>query len=189
MRYRNSERSQKSVPVDVNFRSKKTGWSNYQYSLVFKYSQGNEYSVRSGQDLYMKLFVGDYITRKSCASCKFKGIKRVSDITLGDFWGIWDLKPDIDDNRGISLVLIHSKKGRDIWEDISSNIKSEKATVEEAIYQNQSILKTACLNDKYDETFELIEEEKWDVLEQWFEPPNSSFLSKIRRKLCGLVRL
>ena len=64
----------------------------------------------SEDSLYMKLFVGGYITRPSCECCPAKGHARVSDLTLGDFWGIWNSHPELDDDRGVSLVLAQTEK-------------------------------------------------------------------------------
>lgn len=73
------------LPERINLRSKHTGWSHYQYSNVYRYGNGATYSVKSGADLYMRLFVRNYINRNCCAECSFKGYDRGSDITLGDF--------------------------------------------------------------------------------------------------------
>ena len=87
------------LPDSINLRSKQSGWTNYQYSNQFTYRDGHTHTAKSGESLYMKLFVGGYINRASCENCQFKGYNRVSDFTLGDFWGIWDIAPEMDDNK------------------------------------------------------------------------------------------
>lgn len=128
------------LPEKINLRSKSTGWSRYQYSNEYQYSEGKTYSVKSGEDLFMRLFVGDYINRKSCADCHFKGYKRRSDLTLGDFWGIWDIAPEIDDNKGISMVLAQSEFGKEMLQQISNDIVLKEVTLEQASAQNPSML-------------------------------------------------
>lgn len=91
----------------------------------------------------MRLFVGDYILRECCGDCHFKGYDRVSDITLADFWGIWDVDPEMDDDKGTSLILIHTQKGEKLLRTISRNIKCKQVTLEQASYRNQSILKSS----------------------------------------------
>lgn len=59
----------------------------------------------------MQLFLNNYSLRPSCYSCHFKGIQRISDITLGDFWGIENVYPDFSKNRGVTLVILQSKRG------------------------------------------------------------------------------
>ena len=83
-------------------------------------------------DILVKLFVKDYILRESCSSCHFKGYHRVSDITLGDFWGIWNINPKMDDNKGTSLILTHTAKGEKMMNAVSENIKCEQIYLEQA---------------------------------------------------------
>ena len=132
-----------NLPECINLRSKSTGWSRYRYSNVYQYPDGRAYTSGGGSDLFMRLFVGDYINRESCAHCAFKGSDRVSDITIADFWGIWDIAPEMDDDRGTSLVLLHSERGRACFAKLSDRIRSRAATLEEAARQNPSLLRAS----------------------------------------------
>ena len=96
----------------INFRDKRTGWRNYVFSVQF--SDGSELKESHNKNLYMIGFLHDLYLRPSCHSCKFKACSCGSDITLGDFWGIEKLVPEIDDNRGVSIVLINTPKGEEI---------------------------------------------------------------------------
>lgn len=55
------------------------------------------------------------VSRQSCYSCKYKSLNRVSDLTIGDFWGIENKYPQYDKyeykKNGISLLLENSSKG------------------------------------------------------------------------------
>ncbi|MDE5973159.1 MAG: Coenzyme F420 hydrogenase/dehydrogenase, beta subunit C-terminal domain, partial [Eubacterium sp.] len=42
----------------------------------------------------------------------YKNTKRISDITIGDYWRIEDNDKDFDDDKGVSLVMINTAKGR-----------------------------------------------------------------------------
>ena len=141
------------LPKKINLRSKHTGWSHYQYSNVYQYYNGVTYSAKGGTDLYMRLFVGDYINRNSCAKCRFKGYNRISDITLGDFWGIWDIAPEMDDNRGTSLVLVHSEKGENLVSALNDRIQCKKVVLEQAATQNSSLLYSSRAKLQRDEVF------------------------------------
>ena len=64
-------------------------------------------------NLFMRAFLSDLILRPSCYLCKFKGGRSGSDITLGDYWGIQYIKPNMDDDKGTSIILINTTKGYD----------------------------------------------------------------------------
>ena len=134
----------------VNMRNKKTGWTRYQYCWEMKYSDGTVKYEKADKNPYMIGFTKDYYLRSSCYSCKHKGFARNTDITLGDFWGIWDIKPHMDDNKGTSLVLVHSQIGMDYFTRISSEMICEEVSEEEAVRNNRSILISAKRNSKAD---------------------------------------
>ena len=135
-------------PISINQRSKITGWSNYNYSCVIEYENNLKYQSLSGSDMYMKLFCNDYILRESCANCHFKGFDRCSDITLGDFWGIWNIDVKMDDNKGTSLIMLHSDKSKDLITNISDKIVLKEVSLEDASRENPAILYSS--KEKYE---------------------------------------
>lgn len=93
--------------VEINFRDKSTGWKNYSIT----YATLSEKKTQRFQDNpYMQAFLANLTLRPSCYNCQFKKGQTESDITIGDFWGIERLKPTIDDDLGVSLIMIHNPK-------------------------------------------------------------------------------
>lgn len=113
----------KSKIKSVNFRSKAKGWKNY--SLKIDFNNNSIYAKKLNKDPYMKLFLKNYNLRPTCYNCAYKSENSLSDITLADFWGVNMVYPELDDNQGTSLVLIHNKKGMDIYQNISNQIISK----------------------------------------------------------------
>ena len=185
--YRTKQDANGELPKAINLRSKNTGWSNNRYSNVFEYENGKQHSISSSDSLFMKLFVGDYISRPSCENCKFKGYNRVSDITLGDFWGIWDIDPEMDDNKGTSVVLIQSEKGQALWNEISDKIKFKEVALEQASQQNPSMLMTSKANPKREEVLKQIREGHIEECENLFVQPKISMVDRIKGKMQRLI--
>lgn len=107
---------------DIQFRDKRLGWEKYSFTLCLAEASAegdkNTVSLSSplNENIFMRGFLRDFYLRPSCYSCPAKSGKSGSDITLGDFWGINELKPEIDDDRGVSAVTINSDKGA-LWFD------------------------------------------------------------------------
>ena len=101
-------------------------------------------------NLYMKGFVENYYLQQACYSCQFKGNNRFSEITLGDFWGVWETKPEFDDDKGTSLVIIRSEKGRRLFNAIRSDLLYTELDESDYIGYNPSLIKTATKPDGYD---------------------------------------
>ncbi len=83
---------------------------------------GVEYVDSIYQDIYCKLYFKNYVLRPACYNCKFCTVNRNSDFTIGDFWGIERVKPELDDGMGTSLVIVHSDQARKIWEMIKAEL-------------------------------------------------------------------
>ena len=141
--YRSQVDADNQVPEYINLRNKESGWSHYSYQVEFAYSKSNHYLCQNDKDLYMSLFVNNYILRRSCSNCYYKGYSRESDITLGDFWGIWDILPSMDDNKGTSVVFTHSNKGEKLLNSAAIHLQSNPVTLDQATMMNPSLLKSS----------------------------------------------
>lgn len=156
IKYRAQNDNAGGAASHINLRNKESGWSKYSYSVEFAYSDNNRYLCKNGADPFIRFFVGDYILRESCSDCHFKGYGRVSDITLGDFWGIWDVCPEMDDNEGTSLVLIHSKKGESLFGMLAKKINFKQVTLEQASRMNPSLLESSAHHPDREKVLEAI---------------------------------
>lgn len=114
---------------EINFRSKKRGWRTF--SLIISSEKGNIIDDIFSENIYMKAFLSDLSLRPSCYSCTARNGHASSDITIGDHWAIRAIKPNFDDNKGVSLVLINSTKGMEIFkkldvDSIDTDFKTSK---------------------------------------------------------------
>lgn len=123
------------------FRNKKYGWKTF--SMFLEFADTKSYVCRYNEDLFMKAFLYDLCLRPSCYQCHFKKINRVSDMTVADFWGIRNICPEMDDDRGTSLVLVHSSKGSEIMTAISSGMVCREVPFEDAIRGNPAMISSA----------------------------------------------
>lgn len=97
-----------SAVTDVRFRDKKSGWRRYSFSYA---AGGRTVSVPYTKDPYMALFVQDMTLRPSCYDCPARGGRSGSDLTLADLWNVAATVPQMDDDKGVSLVLANTDKG------------------------------------------------------------------------------
>lgn len=104
----------------INFRSKTYSWKDYAVKLIFDNS--SEYEIKSRDDEFMQLFLSDICLRPSCHECQFKKLERPSDITLGDAWGIQRTMPEVDDDRGTSVIIIHTQRGMKVFDSIKEKL-------------------------------------------------------------------
>lgn len=83
------------------------------------------------------LFYRHIIFRHSCGKCHFTNTVRPSDITLADFWGWERTKPDFNkDDKGVSLLLINTEKGRRLFELAKKDLNVFPAKLEDCLQPN-----------------------------------------------------
>lgn len=172
--------------VRINQRDKVSGWSRYRYSLRIDYGDGKTYCVPQSEDPFMRGFVNNLFLRPSCAECQFKGTNRDSDITLGDYWGVWDQHPGFDDDKGISLVLINTEKGAQLWNAIQEELIVVPVCSQDALEKNPSALCSSEPHPKRNEFFERFENEDIEKLisELFFgKPTKRDSVYRILQKL------
>lgn len=96
------------------------------------------YSKRINEDVYFESFMSGLISRQSCYSCEYATEKRVSDITIGDFWRIE--KGALDGYKGkISVALINTERGENFLKELSDKFVFEKREVKEAVDGNAQL--------------------------------------------------
>lgn len=77
------------------------------------------------------LFYQHIAFRPSCGKCHFCNTIRPSDITLADFWDRGQNFPDVNkDDKGESLLLINTEKGREIFEAVKGNLDYFQTTTD-----------------------------------------------------------
>lgn len=102
------------------FRDKSNGWKNA--SLKIDFSNGEKQIELLNKNVYGSAFLSDLCLRNSCYNCKFRKSNHKSDITVCDFWGIDEVAPELNDDKGISALILNSPIGKEIFDKIQSNL-------------------------------------------------------------------
>lgn len=139
------EKKERDKIISVDFRNKKIfGWSGvHKESFTFK---------KKGLKTYNYTFYNPYMIRHSCNECVFANTCRPSDITLGDFWGWEKAVPGSNtDDKGISLVLCNTQKGKELFDSIRPDIQTKQVQLKDCLQPN---LQHPTLKDPKREEFE-----------------------------------
>lgn len=120
--------------VQYYCRSKVKGWHGHTELVVYENGK-KDYKSLSSQK-HKVLFYSHIMLRPSCHYCRYANFKRPSDITIADFWGIEKTLPQFDDNKGISLALINTAKGRKLFEDIKAKITYKESNTKDCLQHN-----------------------------------------------------
>lgn len=132
---------EKSPITYVSFRNKHFGYAGSTMAIGFKNGK-IKYQSRAIQ-FFKYTFFQDLNSRPSCFRCHFKTIQRNADITLYDCWHVNAFSKDMDDDRGTTMVLLHTEKGENLFNETKPFIRFNKADVEKAI-KLDGIMATQC---------------------------------------------
>lgn len=122
------------------------------------------YKIRPAyKSSYYSLFLNKYLYNETCYSCKFAKPDRISDITLGDFWGLKNTK--IDKSKGISMVYPSTDKGLKLIKEFLKNLEEHK--LDEATCNNEQLVKPSAKPCKNVENYDSIEKISKKVLRKY----------------------
>lgn len=147
VKYR-SENKKLAVGGGINFRDKRKSWRDFRMCLT--YSDESSCTYRQNEDFFFIMFFHHLILRESCFECKFTSLDRVSDITIGDFWGLEESYPEFDDDRGTSVMLLNSDKGLTLFDSVKDNCFHISITKEALTKRQPNLRRPSPPNPKYE---------------------------------------
>lgn len=110
----------------LQFRDKKHGQGWRCDSIFLQTQDGGEHILSMQSSSFLQAYQNKLLLRESCYHCSYNTKDRVGDISLGDFWGIEQFDPALNDNQGISLVLLNTKKGLQLFQSIEAQLSISK---------------------------------------------------------------
>ncbi len=147
------EKRNRAKVKSIEFRCKDLGWHSSAVKVGFE--NGVQYLEPITVDAYMAGFLGGITLKECCYACKFKSYKAGSDLILGDFWGAEAEVPRIDDNTGLSAILVLSEAGQNILK--KANLELWDMDVNVIIKYNKNILEATRMNELRTEFYDEIE--------------------------------
>lgn len=170
--------------VSLRSKDKRNGWNHFGQSAVFE--NGKEYFADRQTDLRIVAYhFGNLMMRESCHTCKFKHIPRDgSDITLADFWGIEPEEVE-DVEKGVSLVMVNTEKGKRIFDMLRTRIGSIEKTLQNAENGNSAIYKSAERGKNRDKFLSELDKMPFDLLVKKYRdaPVQKGILKRAIRKM------
>ena len=148
--------------TDIKFRDKKrNGWCS-QGSIT--YAHKTKLFSQYNESYYYYYYLLNCISRISCYSCKYSTIKRVGDLTIGDYWNFPDDFPNVDSRNGFSAVLINTSKGEKVFSEIENDIYSYTATIDSVVKGNGNLSAPCVMPDLRKTIFERISQEGYETI-------------------------
>lgn len=175
---------------NISFRDKRLGWKKFSFVLTLSVPDGHGakntvlLSEPLNENIFLRGFLANLYLRPSCHACPAKKFKSGSDVTIGDFWGVQNVMPEIDDDKGVSALMVNSLKLDVCFRN--SKIKKWSTHYNSILRYNPSIEKSVKLSDKRECYFNKI---KRPFSEKVYQLTKISILKRIKRKIQNYISI
>lgn len=170
----------------VRFKDKAKGWKTWYLKIMY----GNKIFYQRGRvNKYMKSYLQYANIRPSCYECRFKGDNRKSDFTISDCWGAGEHDKEINDNRGLSALILNTDKSNDVFEAIKDSLVYKSYDKDELMMGNWTYYKSVSKNPCREEFFST-----WrqygvkKAINKYFSPGISGWIYYIYLRLVGVEK-
>lgn len=132
---------------------------------------------------YFNSFLQYKTHRPSCYECQFRTIRRISDFTLADYWGVEKFHDNMDFNNGVSALIIHTKKGKKLINELGEIISLVKSDIKYAGKVNINMHTKSIKHPLRDEIYANIDSLTYKELDKKYFRPKKYFytLFKVKR--------
>ncbi len=161
---------------NISFRNKDKSWRVFNLKI-----EGKEKTILKEtlyDNLYMRGFLQNLFLRQSCHNCPAKNFNSRADLSLADYWSVDKFHKEIDDNKGVSAVILYNDKASLYFKKLSLCFK--QTTLRNILETNTALVKSAKPHQKREEFFKTMQEKGLLNLKQYVGEPT---LKKIKRKI------
>ncbi len=162
--------------VGLQFRCKNEKGERFA-TLTFASDGGELRQERFSPDelSYYRLFLDGALQRENCYSCPFAGRKRAGDITMGDYWGLAQVHPELlvqnggglDERKGVSCLLVNTERGGELLERYGDGVLRFPSDYEKAARYNGQLARPTARPKERETVFRLLGT-GYDALERWY---------------------
>jgi len=164
------------IPIEYSFRNKMRGWDMKNARLDLKQQTGTvkHAYIPARVTSYNTLFYDCDSFRDNCYNCPYACKERVSDMTIGDFWGIEREHPELlkqaefDERKGISCMLINTQKGIELCGKLSDKIYLSESSFGKIAKKNGQLNHPSIRSERRKIVMEIYQKYGYDGVEKWF---------------------
>lgn len=138
------EQKQKAKICSFRFRDKSQGWKLHGAMTL---DTGKTVYFEPEESSYYQMFLNSYTYRENCYQCPYASDHRPGDITIGDYWCVELVHPELlkenggalDHETGVSCLIVNSLKGRRMLNAFGAGIVKWESAYENASKYNRQL--------------------------------------------------
>lgn len=173
------EKGKSAHVLSTRFRDKRNGWRLFSMTSSLNTISGDcfQFSKTLREDKFMRVFLQNICLNSSCADCRYGKLPRIADITLGDYWGISKYHPEMNDDKGTSVVLLNTTHGSELFDSVADKLAQCDSKVEYAIAGNPCIVRSSKPHPLRNDFFASLNQNSLEQLAKKYKIKSSIFKS------------
>ncbi len=184
-----TEKQQKQGITGFRFRDKSAGWKLHGSMTL---EDGKVLSFEPEESSYYQMFLNSYTYRENCYTCPYASDRRPGDVTIGDYWCIELVHPELlaenggplDSAKGVSCLIVNSPKGRELLKRYGKGIRRWESSYENASKYNRQLTAPSPMKPER-QTVLALSREDYEQVEKWYRRRLRPI--QIKRALRGAV--
>lgn len=158
----------------IRFRDKESGKNFYPAMDIERQGRSRTYCFSSSLMSFYKLFLSGSIYRENCYSCPYASLRRVSDLTIGDYWGVEEAHAGdfaqgrMEKRSDWSCILVNTGKGRRLIESCADEMTLIESRPEWAAKKNAQLNAPSIKPDNRDAVMQRYAEGGYGAVERAF---------------------
>ncbi|MBQ8622052.1 MAG: Coenzyme F420 hydrogenase/dehydrogenase, beta subunit C-terminal domain [Oscillospiraceae bacterium] len=137
------KKDRKNNPVKgIDFRYKNYSCGKWDSKCAqIHYEKGKSVTVDYNSSGFLRGFANGLFFRPSCSTCPYAQYQRISDLTIGDYWGIEKEISLLDPHEGVSLVFVNTEKGHRLFHGMEKFTHVYPTNIDSAVNGNARLRK------------------------------------------------
>lgn len=172
--YVNFEEKKRGEKItSFRFRDKSQGWKLHGAMTL---EGGEQVYFEPEESSYYQMFLNSYTYRENCYSCPYASHHRPGDVTIGDYWCIDLVHPELlrenggalDHEAGISCLIVNNERGENLLERFGDGILRFPSTYENAARYNRQLTAPSGLKPERTQVLSMARED-YALVEDWYQ--------------------
>lgn len=167
----------------IIFKYKYHGWKKWYFYIE---TEKGVYRARGTMAPFMRSYLQYVNIRPSCYECRFKGLSRKSDFTIGDCWGIGELDNEMNDDKGLSSLLINNDRAAYVFEELKKGITYKEYDSKKLMEKNWTTFKCVPRPHIRDDFFFMVDNLGADkAISKMFRPSLKDYAAYYANRISG----
>lgn len=159
--------------TSFRFRDKSQGWKLHGAMTL---DSGETVYFEPEESSYYQMFLNSYTYRENCYSCPYASDHRPGDVTIGDYWCVELVHPELlrenggqlDHESGTSCLIVNNERGEQLLRQFGQGIVRWPSTYENAAKYNRQLTAPSSLKPER-ETVLAMARESYETVDAWYQ--------------------